>query len=147
MMIRLGLINSYLGVVVAHMIVSIPYATSIFISFFRGIDPEIEDTARILGCSQTGIYIRILLPLLSPAICFSFSISFLISFSEYFSTFLIGGGKIMTLATMFYPYVHNGDIGNGAVLAIVFILINILVFFLADLLSRKKIKIDDYLFE
>ncbi len=147
MMIKLHLINSFTGVVLAHMLVSVPYATNIFISFFMGINPDMENVARTMGCKQTSIYTKILLPLLAPAIYLSFSIGFLISFSEYFSTFLIGGGKVRTLSSMLYPYISNGDTGNAAVLGVIFILVNISVFFIADLLARKKNNTGNYLFE
>jgi putative spermidine/putrescine transport system permease protein len=146
-MIKFHLINSMAGVIISHMLVSIPYAASIFITFFQGINPDMENVARTLGCSKMVIYTKILLPLLSPGIYLSFSIGFLISFSEYFSTFLIGGGKVITLATMMYPYINNGDLGNGSVLGVVFVTVNILVFFIADYLSHKNLKIESYLFE
>ncbi|MCJ7690788.1 MAG: ABC transporter permease subunit, partial [Clostridiaceae bacterium] len=61
-MIKLHLINSLSGVVLAHMLVSVPYATNIFISFFLGINPDMENVARTMGCKQTRIYTKILLP-------------------------------------------------------------------------------------
>jgi len=147
MMIKFRLINSFTGVILAHMIISIPYSTSIFITFFQGINPDMERAARTLGSSSRRVFTKILLPLLAPGIYLSFSICFLISFSEYFSTFLIGGGKVITVATMMYPYINNGDMGNGSVLGVVFVTVNILVFFIADYLSRKNTKVENYLFQ
>lgn len=147
MMIKLQLINSFAGVVLAHMLISIPYATSIFIALLQGIHPDIENAARTLGCKQTMIYTKVLLPLLAPGIVLSFAVGFLISFSEYFSTFLIGGGKVLTLATILYPYITNRDTGNAAVLGIIFISVNMLLLFIADYLYRKKRKISTYLYE
>jgi putative spermidine/putrescine transport system permease protein len=147
MMIKFQLINSFTGVVFGHMLVSIPYATSIFISLFQGISSDMEDAAKTLGCKQKMLYSKLLLPLLAPGIYLSFSIGFLISFSEYFSTFLIGGGRVLTLASILYPYISNGDTGNAAALGIVFISINMAVFLFADYVYRKKRKISNYLFE
>ncbi len=147
MMIKFQLANSMMGVVLAHMLISIPYGTNIFISLYQGINPDMENVARTLGCKEARLYFKVLLPLLAPGIYLSFSIGFLISFSEYFSTFLIGGGSVQTLAFMLYPYIANGDTGNGAALGVVFILVNILVFFIAEYLSRKINKTNTYLFE
>ena len=58
----------------------------------------------------------------------------------------IGGGKIITLAGLMYPFVNNADIGSGAVLGVLFIVINIIVFFIAERISKKKIKVENYLF-
>lgn len=146
-MIRLQLMNHCSGIILAHMLISVPYGVNIFISFFQGINRDMEDVGKTLGSRPITLFARIVLPLIMPGIYLSFSISFLISFTEYFSTFLIGGGNIITFSTMMYPYVHNGDLGNGAVLGIIFISINVGIFYLTEYLSRKKLKIDSYLFE
>ena len=146
-LLRLRLVNSLCGIVIAHVIISLPYAINIFISFFRGISPDMEAVATTLGCGDVKIFKRIILPLIMPGIYLSFSLSFLISFSEYFSSFLMGGGRVITFATLMYPYLSNNDIGNGSVLGIVFIGINALVFFITESFSRKKLKIESYLFE
>lgn len=146
MMIKFSLINSYTGVILAHMMVSIPYSINIFVSFFKGISPDLEDAARTLGCKRLFLYRKVIMPLLTPGIYLSISICFLISFSEYFSTFLIGGGRVITLSMLMFPYLSNGDYGNGAVLGVVFISINLVIFFIADYLARKNLKIGNYLF-
>lgn len=146
MMIKFSLINTYLGVVMSHMIISIPYTTSIFRAFFRGIHPDMENVARTLGCKDVMLYRKILVPLLMPGIFLSFGISFLISFSEYFSTFLVGGGSVITLSMIMYPYVNNGDVGNGSVLGIVFLGITVGLFYLMDVVVTKKLKVESYLY-
>lgn len=147
MMIKFSIVNSYGAVVLAHMIISIPYSTSIFISFFTGISRDMENAARTLGCNTVNLYKKILMPLLVPGIALSFSISFLLSISEYFSTFLIGGGRVITLSMVMYPYISNADFGNGSVLGVVFVVINLTVFMMADRFARKSLKIENYLFD
>jgi len=144
--IRTGLINSIAGVVIAHMLVTIPYTTNIFFAYFKGLPRDIENAARSLGGNMIIIFKRIILPLFIPGIWLSFSIGFLISFSEYFSTFLIGGGRILSLAGLLYPYVNNGDTNNAAVLGVIFIAVNAAVFGIAGSISKKKMKITNYLF-
>lgn len=145
-LMRFRLVNSIAGVILAHMLVTIPYTTNIFVAFFQGIPSDIENVARTLGCPKWTSFRRILLPLLMPGVWLSFVIGFLISFSEYFSTFLIGGGRVMTLAGLMYPFVSNSDTSNGAVLGILFIATNVIVFVVADRISKGKIKIGNYLF-
>ncbi|MDW7657923.1 MAG: ABC transporter permease subunit [Bacillota bacterium] len=145
-LIRFQLINSLIGVVLAHMLVTIPYSTNIFVAFFQGIPVDLENAARTLGCSRWACFRKILLPLLLPGVWLAFSIGFLISFSEYFSTFLIGGGRVITLAGLMYPFVSNSDTSNGAVLGVLFIVTNLAVFLIAERISKSKIKVDNYLF-
>jgi putative spermidine/putrescine transport system permease protein len=87
MMIQLALINTYLGVILAQMIISIPYATTISMAFYRGISRDMEDLARTLGCSNKKLFLKVMAPLMMPGILLSLSICFVLSFSEYFGIF------------------------------------------------------------
>ncbi len=146
-MIKLSLANTLLGVIIAHMILSIPYSTNIAISFFQGIPKNMEQLARTLGCSEIVLFKKVLLPMITPGLLFSTAVCFLLSFSDYFAALLIGGGKVITLSTLLYPYISNADYGNSATLGIVFVSINIVVFFIAEYITRKLTKINTYLFE
>jgi putative spermidine/putrescine transport system permease protein len=144
-MIQLTLVNTYLGVVISHVMISIPYTTHIFRDFFRNIPVDMEEVAKTLGSGNRLLYQKILLPLLMPGLILSFGISFLLSFSEYFSTFLIGGGRIITLSMVMYPYIANGDMGNGSVMGMVFLGINMGIFYVLDRVVTKKMKEESYL--
>jgi putative spermidine/putrescine transport system permease protein len=146
-MLRLRLVNTGIGIILAHMLVTVPYTTNVFISYFLGIQRDMERAAHVLGASPFVTFRRILLPLLKPGIWLAFSIGFLISFSEYFSTFLIGGGHIRTLSSLFYPYVGNADSGNGSVLGLVFVALNLAVFVLADTLAKRNKVVQTYLYD
>lgn len=147
MMIQLALINTYLGVILAQMVISIPYATTIGMAFYRGISRDMEDLARTLGCSNKNLFLKVMAPLMMPGILLSLSICFVLSFSEYFSVFLVGGGKIITLSMVMFPYLSNSDYGNGAAISLVFLAVNLAVFIGADVLIRKKIKGRPYLYD
>ena len=146
-LLRFNLINNIPAVVIAHAVICIPYSVHIFISFLMGINPDMEKQARILGGNTFDITKRILIPLLKPAMILSFSISFLISLSEYLSTFLMGGGKVIMISMIMYPYMQNADVQHGSVLAVVFLVINITIFSVAGIITRRKSKIQSYLYE
>ncbi len=144
---KLGLANSWVAVVMGHALVTIPYTTTICHSFFEGISRDMEQAAFTLGSTSLQLYRQILLPLLAPALLLSGAVGFLISFSEYFSTFLLGGGNIISFSMVMYPYMNNGDHINGAILGVVFVIINLCIFWCADALSKSKAKVASYLFE
>ncbi|MDW7662289.1 MAG: ABC transporter permease subunit [Bacillota bacterium] len=147
MMIKFSLNNNFWGIVISHAIIAIPYSTNIAVSFYEGISIDMENIAKTLGCGPILLFKKILLPLLMPGILLSSAICFLLSFSEYFAAFLVGGGKLVTLSTLYYPYINNGDYGNSAVLSIVFVAINLSVFAIAEYGTRKLSRISNYLFE
>jgi putative spermidine/putrescine transport system permease protein len=146
-MLKFNIINNIPAVVIAHSVICIPYSVHIFMSFLMGINPNLERQAKMLGASSFSISKKVLIPLLKPAILLSFSISFLISLSEYLSTFLMGGGKVIMISMVMYPYMQNADIQHGSVLAVVFMVINISIFGIAEILTRQKSKVKSYLFE
>ncbi|MDF1617606.1 ABC transporter permease [Petrocella sp. FN5] len=146
-MLRLSFTNTYLGVVLAHMVLSVPYSTNIGISFFKGIPSEMEQVARTIGCRDFNLFKKVILPLITPGLLFSGSICFLLSFSDYFAAALIGGGKVITLSALLYPYINNADYGNSATLGIVFVSINIGVFFITERITKRLTKVNTYLFE
>ena len=62
-----GLTNSYLGLILINIIMSLPYATIILRSFFQRIPIELIEAAKIEGCSYLGLYWKICMPIAKPA--------------------------------------------------------------------------------
>ena len=60
------------------------------------------------------------------------SMAFIISYSQYFTTLLVGGGRVRTLALVLVPYIQSGDRSLSAVYAAVFVLSAVLVFALFE---------------
>lgn len=146
-MIALGLSSTLIGVVLAHALIGIPYAINIAISFFSGIPRELVMVAKTLGATKFMRFKHLILPLITPGIAFSLGMTFLISVSDYFATFLIGGGNVLTLSTIYYPLISNADYGHSSVLSIIFLLMNIMVFGVVDYLVKKTIHSEGYLYE
>jgi raffinose/stachyose/melibiose transport system permease protein len=65
---ELGLSASLLGVALPQAAFALPLTIVILRPFFRNIPSELEDAARIDGCSTFGFFWRILLPLARPAL-------------------------------------------------------------------------------
>ena len=64
----LGLVNTYLGRIVAHTAFKLPITIWVLRSCFIGIPKELDEAARVDGCSKYGALLRIALPLASPAL-------------------------------------------------------------------------------
>src|SRR6266542_3386297 len=79
---RYGLLNSVTGVVVAEVGFLMPYAVLILAPYFASLPSELEDAARIDGCSRFGAFLRIVLPLSTPGLAACGTIMFIISWHE-----------------------------------------------------------------
>jgi raffinose/stachyose/melibiose transport system permease protein len=64
----LGLSGNLLGVALPQAAFALPLTIIILRPFFRSIPAELEDAARIDGCSSFGFFWRVLLPLARPAL-------------------------------------------------------------------------------
>ena len=67
--------------------------------------------------------------------------AFILSYSQYFTTLLIGGGKVKTLALVLVPYIQSGDRALASVYSIVYVGSALLIFFILEYLmhlSRKR---------
>ena len=124
-MIIYGLTDNLLGVILVNIIPSFPYVLLSLYGSFKGFSKRLEECALIDGVSNFQMYRYVILPILIPGILIGSTISILISLSEYILTLLIGGGEIITLPILMFPYLSSGDQIVGSVYAIVFILFNI----------------------
>lgn len=139
MILKTPFTNSYLGVVISHTLISLPYTSMIFYNYLQGIPVEIEQAAVVLGANKLQVYKKVLVPMLTPAIGLSVVVSMIISGTEYLATFLIGGGNIITLPMVIYPFISNSDYGLSAVSGIVFVVVYGSVFLIVQKITKKPI--------
>ncbi|HTJ56046.1 MAG TPA: carbohydrate ABC transporter permease [Devosiaceae bacterium] len=78
-----GLIDSYLGLVLAHMTIGVPLATWLMKGFFDRIPRELEQAATIDGASQIQALWLVVLPLVKPGLAASTVYLMLTSWSEF----------------------------------------------------------------
>ena len=78
----LGQLNSLSGVIIAETGFLLPYAILILAPYFDSIPSELEDAARIDGCTRIGAFLRIVLPLSTPGLAACGVIMFIISWHE-----------------------------------------------------------------
>jgi multiple sugar transport system permease protein len=77
-----GLLNSLSGIVVAEVGFLLPYAILILVPYFASLPVELEDAARIDGCTRFGAFWRIVLPLATPGLAACATIMFILSWHE-----------------------------------------------------------------
>jgi multiple sugar transport system permease protein len=65
---RLSLTGTYLGPVIAHAAMGLPFVTWIMACFIRDLPDELLESATIDGCSRMGTFHRIVFPMLKPAL-------------------------------------------------------------------------------
>lgn len=80
---KLGLYNTYWGVILIHTAFQLGFCTFVLRNFMRTVPGEIMEAARIDGASEWGIYWRIMMPLTVPAIAAVSTLEFTWIFNDY----------------------------------------------------------------
>ena len=78
----LGLLNTYLGLIVAHTAFKLPVTIWVLRSFFIEVPKELEEAARVDGCSTFGTLLRIALPLVKPGLAAAGVLAFLWTWND-----------------------------------------------------------------
>jgi multiple sugar transport system permease protein len=86
---EIGLYDTYLGLILVHTAVLLPFVIWLLYGFFQTIPREIEDAALIDGCSRMTALRRIILPLALPGIGATALFSFLGSWNEFFFALIL----------------------------------------------------------
>ncbi|MCV6823488.1 MULTISPECIES: carbohydrate ABC transporter permease [Halocynthiibacter] len=63
-----GMLNTYAGLILPHIAIGIPFSVVILYSFFLDFPEELEEAARLDGCSPWRILFSVVLPLSAPAV-------------------------------------------------------------------------------
>lgn len=99
MMRRIHLLDTYTAVIMTHTVFLLPFVIWLMRGFFMGIPMELEDAARIDGCSKIGSFVRIIIPLSTPGLITSAIFTFLGSWNEFLFALIIGGSKTRVVTT------------------------------------------------
>lgn len=118
--IRLNLTESLTGVVLAHLIPTLPYMVRALVVSFQTLDQQWENQARMLGATGFQRLLHVVWPHLLPGVITGASLCVLVSLSQYLITLLIGGGEIQTLSLLLFPFISGGDPAIGAAYSLVF---------------------------
>lgn len=86
---QLKLANTLQGLISAYVAVSIPFTILLLTGFFRTLPSELEDAAAIDGCSEAGIFFRVMLPLGSPGLMTAVILNFVTIWNEFLLAMLI----------------------------------------------------------
>jgi putative spermidine/putrescine transport system permease protein len=119
--IRLNLAETYVGVIGVHLTFCLPYAIFVLWGVFSNYNPDFEDQARSLGASRFTVVTRVMLPMILPGLSVAALFAFLLSWSQYLSTLIIGGGRLVTLPVLLFALMGSGDRPVAAAVSLVFV--------------------------
>ena len=92
----LDLTDTHIGVALAHSTISVPLAIWLLASFMESIPHELEEAARVDGCSRFGALFRIIIPVAAGGIAVTSVFVFLASWNEFLFALLLSSTSVKT---------------------------------------------------
>lgn len=85
----LGLLNTHAGLVLPYVSLVLPLAIWLLATFFRALPPELEEAARVDGCTRVGALARVIAPVAAPGVFTAAILVFIYAWNEFFFALLI----------------------------------------------------------
>ncbi|WP_203791675.1 carbohydrate ABC transporter permease, partial [Paractinoplanes rishiriensis] len=116
--LRLGVLNSAAGLILADSTIAVPFGVLIFTAFMSGIPDELINAALIDGASKWRTFTSVILPVSRNAIVTVSLFTFLWAWSDFiFATTLDGGGTQQPITLGIYRYIGNNNQQWNAIMA------------------------------
>jgi len=134
LMSKTRLLNTFHGVTLLYAAYALPFCIFLFSGFFKGVPEEIIASAKIDGCSELGIYLKIIMPLSKPVIATVVILQFMWFWNEYvFALIFLNKQNVKTLplalAQYEAAYVANFScLASGIIISIIPIVVIYILF-------------------
>lgn len=137
-MYTLGLINSLSGYIILLLGTDV-ISIYIFLQYFENLSISLDESAILDGCTYFGVFFKILLPLLKPAIITSMILKGVGTYNEYYmaNLYLQDKNRLQVVATSLYTF--TGPMGNQYNYICAGVIITILPALLIFILCQKQI--------
>ncbi|MDF2958892.1 MAG: polyamine transporter permease [Paenibacillus sp.] len=130
---KVGLMNTFLGVVLIHIVNTLMFMTWIPAAAFKSVHQAQEESARDAGAGPFRVFWHVTLPMALPGIVVASIFTFLSSLDEAQGTFLVGIPDFKTMPLIMYAIVEDYPSTAGAVFSIILTLPTIIL-----LLAAKR---------
>lgn len=127
------------GIIIAHILVNLPFIIRMMRTAFMNIDPRYEIIAGSLGAGNFNTFMRITLPLAKNSIIGAGVLAWSRALGEFGATLMLVGAtrmKTETLPTSIYLNMATGDTGPAMACAMILLLISALSLFITNRLNK-----------
>ena len=136
----MGLREIYLSLIVAHVVITLPYVVRTVVGALSLFDFSLIDAARTLGCSYPTALVRVLVPALGPAFLTSGMFAFLASIENYPISIFFTDAWTKTLPIQMLQYVDEQPDPTIAAISAGMVLLAILALIVGDrLVGLRKL--------
>jgi len=113
----IGIVDTHFGLILAHMVVALPFIIWIMVPFFESLPKELEESAAVDGSTRFNSFLKIILPISGPGIVTSAILSFVFSWNNFMFGIILSGRNTKTLPVAIYGFISYTDINWGGLMA------------------------------
>lgn len=114
---RLHMVDTFPALILAHMLVVMPFIVWVMIAFFEGIPSELVEAARVDGCTEQYAFVRVILPISGPGIITSSILAFVFSWNNFMFSVILTGARTKTLPVAIFNFLSYSEINWGGLMA------------------------------
>ena len=137
----INLIFTWQDAVIAAMVVTFPLVFKPARAAFEGVNPQLEQAARVLGLCERSVFFRVSLPLAWRGILAGVLLAFARALGEFGATLMVAGslpGKTQTLSIAVYEAVQAGEDALANQLVLLISMVCILILLAVGRLARAR---------
>ena len=98
---------SFVSLLIAHTVISLPYVVRTVAGVYRGVSPDYEESAAVLGANRIQIFWHVTLPMIKPGIFAGMLFAMLISIDNLPISFFFGSADTNTLPVVMLSYLEH----------------------------------------
>jgi len=117
MFLSLHLVGSYVSLIASHLIFTLPLTVWMMVGFIEAVPLEIEQAARIDGCTVVGVLFRIVAPLTAQGIAATAILAFISSWNNFLFALVLSNEHTKTLPVAVLGYIGYNSIQWGTLMA------------------------------
>ncbi|WP_020559771.1 ABC transporter permease [Thiofilum flexile] len=138
---QVGLLNSYLGLVLAHAVLGVPFVVITVNATLQGFDTNQMRAGASLGANPVQVFFDIVLPQILPGVISGGLFAFATSFDEVVVALFIASPTERTLPIQMFSGIRENISPAIAAMATIMILMSVLLLLVVELLRRRSVRI------
>ncbi|MBE3556081.1 MAG: carbohydrate ABC transporter permease [Firmicutes bacterium] len=113
----LHLTDTYLALILTHMLVGVPFIVWVMIPFFEAIPKELDEAGRVDGGSTLQVFLHVILPISGPGIVTASIMAFIYSWNNFMFSVVLAANNTKTLPVAIYNFISYAQIDWGGLMA------------------------------
>ena len=119
-----GLYNTYMGLILVYQFIGIPFYVWLVRSHIAGVPRDLEDAARVDGCSVIQILYHVVVPVIAPGIVSSGLLMFIYMWNNFLFALILGGTELQPVTVgilnyMGYYQIHYTNLAAACVICMI----------------------------